>query len=105
MGGESEAAWRALLDDLVNRGLKTPDLVIVDGALLAGCFDPTLHGSQTSQSSCPCVAATTRGNIGGLQGYDLRRHEAGGRGEAQSLHPKMAPEMPSGRCQPGGGKR
>jgi transposase-like protein len=32
MGGESEAAWRALLDDLVNRGLKTPELVIVDGA-------------------------------------------------------------------------
>jgi putative transposase len=32
MGGESEAAWRTLLDDLVKRGLKTPDLVIVDGA-------------------------------------------------------------------------
>jgi len=32
MGGESEAAWRALLDDLVNRGLNTPELVIVDGA-------------------------------------------------------------------------
>jgi transposase-like protein len=32
MGGESEAAWRALLDDLVKRGLQTPDLVIVDGA-------------------------------------------------------------------------
>ncbi len=32
MGGESEAAWRTLLDDLVNRGLKTPELVIVDGA-------------------------------------------------------------------------
>ena len=31
MGGESEAAWRALLDDLVRRGLKTPQLVIVDG--------------------------------------------------------------------------
>ena len=31
MGGESEAAWRALLDDLAKRGLKTPDLVIVDG--------------------------------------------------------------------------
>jgi putative transposase len=27
-----EAAWRALLDNLVNRGLKTPELVIVDGA-------------------------------------------------------------------------
>ena len=32
MGGESEAAWRALLDDLVARGLRTPDLLIVDGA-------------------------------------------------------------------------
>ncbi|MGH7186677.1 MAG: IS256 family transposase, partial [Pseudomonadota bacterium] len=32
MGGESEAAWRALLDDLVKRGLWTPELVIVDGA-------------------------------------------------------------------------
>ena len=32
MGGESEAAWRALLDDLVARGLAVPELVIVDGA-------------------------------------------------------------------------
>jgi putative transposase len=32
MGGESEAAWRALLDDLVNRGLRTPEVVIADGA-------------------------------------------------------------------------
>ncbi len=32
MGGESEAAWRTLLDDLANRGLKTPELAIVDGA-------------------------------------------------------------------------
>jgi len=32
MGGESEAAWRTVLDDLVARGLKTPELAIVDGA-------------------------------------------------------------------------
>ena len=32
MGGESEAAWRALLDDLVARGSRTPELVVVDGA-------------------------------------------------------------------------
>jgi putative transposase len=32
MGGESKAAWRTLLDDLVKRGLKTPELAIVDGA-------------------------------------------------------------------------
>ncbi len=32
MGGESEAAWRAVLDDLAKRGLKKPELAIVDGA-------------------------------------------------------------------------
>ena len=31
MGGESEAAWWALLDDLTSRGLQTPDFLIVDG--------------------------------------------------------------------------
>jgi putative transposase len=31
MGGESEAAWRAVLDDLTSRGLAKPELVIVDG--------------------------------------------------------------------------
>jgi transposase-like protein len=32
MGGESEAAWRAVLDDLVARGLRTPEFLTVDGA-------------------------------------------------------------------------
>ena len=32
MGGESEAAWRAVLDDLVARGLRAPEFVIIDGA-------------------------------------------------------------------------
>jgi putative transposase len=32
MGGESDAAWRSFLDDLVKRGLRRPELVIVDGA-------------------------------------------------------------------------
>ena len=32
MGGEGEAVWRALLDDLVRRGLRTPALVVIDGA-------------------------------------------------------------------------
>src|SRR3712207_3464483 len=31
MGGESEAAWRAFLDDLVARKLATPELLIIDG--------------------------------------------------------------------------
>src|SRR5665811_995597 len=32
MGGESEAAWRALLDKLIARGMKRPEFLIVDGA-------------------------------------------------------------------------
>ena len=32
MGGESEAAWRAVLDDLVARGLRTPEFLVIDGA-------------------------------------------------------------------------
>jgi putative transposase len=31
MGGESTAAWRTVLDDLVRRGLRRPELLIVDG--------------------------------------------------------------------------
>ena len=32
MGGESEAAWRGVLDDLIVRGLRTPDFLITDAA-------------------------------------------------------------------------
>jgi hypothetical protein len=34
MGGESEAAWRALLDNRVGRGLKVPELVAETAAML-----------------------------------------------------------------------
>jgi transposase-like protein len=32
MGGESAEAWRTVLDDLIRRGLRRPDFLIVDGA-------------------------------------------------------------------------
>jgi len=32
MGSESTEAWRAVLDDLIRRGLRRPELLIVDGA-------------------------------------------------------------------------
>src|SRR5918993_4469932 len=31
MGGESEAAWRGILDDLTARGLRTPEFLVTDG--------------------------------------------------------------------------
>jgi putative transposase len=47
MGGETEAAWRAVLDDLLARGMAKPELVIVDGgkgleAALASLWDDVL---------------------------------------------------------------
>ena len=32
MGGETTEAWRAVLDDLIARGLRRPQFLIVDGA-------------------------------------------------------------------------
>jgi len=32
MGGESAEAWRAVLDDLIKRGLRRPEFLIIDGA-------------------------------------------------------------------------
>ena len=32
MGGESTEAWRSVLDDLIERGLRRPEFLIVDGA-------------------------------------------------------------------------
>src|ERR671921_412218 len=31
MGGESQAAWRGILDDLIARGLRTPEFLVIDG--------------------------------------------------------------------------
>src|SRR5260370_33743122 len=31
MGGETSQAWRAVLDDLIKRGLRKPEFLIVDG--------------------------------------------------------------------------
>ena len=64
MGGEGEAAWRALLDDLLKRGLRKPELAIIDGAPGpregAGGFvvrhaDATLHRAQASQPPRSCA--------------------------------------------------
>jgi putative transposase len=78
MGGESEAAWRALLDDLVKRGLKTPELVIVDGApgprgwmwrwLCCGPMSRfNAARAQASQPSRACAGAAGLGLIDATQ--------------------------------------
>src|SRR3954464_7606255 len=80
MGGESEAAWRALLDDLVARGLKTPQFLIIDGA--AG-LEKALSALWPAVPTQRCTVHTIRtqfpgelpGSIAtrlwGLQGDDM----------------------------------
>jgi putative transposase len=54
---------------------------------------PALHRAQESQSFGPCARPAARGNFRRLQGYDLRRNEAG-----EGVHPQMAAETPRGRA-------
>ena len=106
MGGESEAAWRTLLDDLVNRGLKTPELVIVDGA-------PGLEKALAAfWSDMPVQRCTVHKHRNLLAHAPDRLHEeisadyndmiyaelkTGNRDEAQSVRPQVAAEMPRSR--------
>jgi hypothetical protein len=72
LGGESEAAWRALLDDLVARGLATPELLIVDGS---SGLDKALAALWPAVRECQfsCV----REFHGGLSSTDRSRQTLG----------------------------
>jgi transposase-like protein len=108
MGGESEAAWRMLRDDLANRDLKTPELAIVDGApglekaiaalwsnvLVQGC---TVHKNRNLLAHAPDqLHDELSADYKDMIHADTKQ---------ESLYPKMAAEMPSGRSQPGGSRR
>jgi putative transposase len=103
MGGESEAAWRALLDDLVKRGLRTPELVIVDGAPGP---DKALAARWSDVLVRRCAVHKHR-NL--LAHAPERRHEdrneAGSGSQTKSFPAKMAAEMSRGGGQPGGSRR
>ena len=80
MGGESAEAWRAVLDDLIKRGLRRPEFLIVDGApglekAIAAVWDGvpvqrcTVHKHRNLLASCP--RAPARGDRRRLQRHDL----------------------------------
>ena len=57
MGGESEAAWRGVLDDLIARGLRTPEFIIIDGG--AG-LEKALCGLWPTVPTQRCTVHTIR---------------------------------------------
>ena len=73
---------RALLDDLVARGLATPELLIVDGAAglekaVAALWNdvpaPALYGPQAPQPAGPCAKEPLRRGQCRLHRHDLRQ--------------------------------
>jgi transposase-like protein len=72
MGGESNEAWRAVLDDLIKRGLRRPEFLIVDGApgldkAIAAAWDGARTGRSRPAIPIDCdqafrlIAATDSG--------------------------------------------
>ena len=68
MGGESAEAWRTVLDDLIKRGLRRPEFLIVDGApgldkAIASVWDGvpvqrcTVHKHRNLSRACPRAPA------------------------------------------------
>jgi putative transposase len=82
MGGESEAAWRGVLDDLIARGLRTPGFLIIDGAAgleraLAALWPAvptqrcTVHTIRTQSAVGPCRAVVAW-TVGGSRRWAQR---------------------------------
>ena len=114
MGGESTDAWRSVLDDLIKRGLRRPEFLIVDGApgldkAIAAVWDGvpvqrcTVHKHRNLLAHAPerlheeitadytdMIYAATREEI------DI---------PPQGLHPQVAAQAPRRRRQPGGSRR
>src|SRR6201987_1345177 len=113
MGGETSQAWRAVLDDLVKRGLRQPEFLIVDGgtgleqalaALWGDVPTPTLYRPQASQPTGPRAPAAARRGLGRLQRHDLRRLAGRDRTAPPGLPSQMAAQMQGGSLQPRGGR-
>jgi putative transposase len=61
MGGESSEAWRAVLDDLIRRGLRRPEFLIVDGAPgLENAIATVSDGVPVQRCTCTSTATCWR---------------------------------------------
>ena len=114
MGGESAEAWRTVLDDLIRRGLRRPEFLIVDGAggldsAIAAVWDGvpvqrcTVHKHRNLLAHAPErlheeVTADYNDMI-----YAATREEIDH--PPQGLHPQVAAQASCRRRQPGGSGR
>ena len=114
MGGESTEAWRTVLDDLIKRGLRRPEFLIVDGApglekAIAAVWDGvpvqrcTVHKHRNLFAHAPerLHDEITADYNDMIYGGDASRN----RSAPQGLHPQMEAQAPCRRRQPGGSRR
>ena len=59
MGGESTEAWRTVLDDLIKRGLRRPEFLIVDGAPVSVCSLNITLAAINDKQACMVIARDT----------------------------------------------
>ena len=114
MGGESTEAWRTVLDDLIERGLRRPEFLIVDGApgldkAIAAVWDGvpvqrcTVHKHRNLFAHAPeRLHDEITADYNDMIYAETRR---GDRSPPQGLHPQMAAQAPRRRRQPGGSRR
>ena len=85
MGGETEAAWRHVLEDLLARGLKAPELLNRRrwqrpgggaGQPVERYSGAALHGAQGAQPAGPCAEGTARRGQGRLHRHDVNAENA-----------------------------
>ena len=114
MGGESAEAWRSVLDDLIRRGLRRPEFLIVDGAggldsAIAAVWDGvpvqrcTVHKHRNLLAHAPerLHDEVTADYNDMIYASDAR----GDRHPPQGLHPQVAAQASCRRRQPGGSGR
>ena len=113
MGGESTEAWRAVLDNLITRGLRRPEFLIVDGA-------PGLEKAIAAVwGGVPVQRCTVHKHRNLLAHAPERLHEEIGDDYTdmiyaatpediamtpQGLHPQVAAQAPCRRRQPRGSR-
>ena len=93
MGGESAEAWRSVLDDLIERGLRRPAFLIVDGA-------PGLERAIAAVWDGVPVQRCTVHKHRNLLAHNLIEISGGGTRITFTIQ-----ERPSGRGRPGAGLR
>jgi len=114
MGGETAEGWRAVLDDLIRRGLRRPEFLIVDGGsgldkAIAALWDGvpvqrcTVHKHRNLLAHAPErlqdeITADYNDMIYAATPKDIRA-------EAPSLHPQVATAPSPGRRQLGRSRR